>query len=56
MPAERDVIIPNLQVLVRSNPEDKRIPVSRLKELVAVTGDGTNNGPVLKTTDVGFLC
>ncbi|CAJ0829381.1 10728_t:CDS:2, partial [Entrophospora sp. SA101] len=50
-------IIPKLQVLARSSPEDKRILVGKLKELgeiVAVTGDGTNDGPALKTADVGF--
>jgi Ca2+-transporting ATPase len=54
---EKDKIIPNLQVLARSSPEDKRILVKRLKELgetVAVTGDGTNDAPALKTADVGF--
>ncbi len=52
-----DQIIPRLQVLARSSPEDKRILVKRLKELgetVAVTGDGTNDAPALKTADVGF--
>lgn len=50
-------IIPKLQVLARSSPEDKRILVKRLKEMgetVAVTGDGTNDAPALKTADVGF--
>jgi len=54
---EKDKMIPNLQVLARSSPEDKRILVKRLKELgetVAVTGDGTNDAPALKTADVGF--
>lgn len=49
--------IPKLCVLARSSPEDKRILVKRLKELgetVAVTGDGTNDAPALKTADVGF--
>ncbi|KAI1129012.1 calcium-translocating P-type ATPase [Nemania abortiva] len=49
--------IPKLQVLARSSPEDKRILVARLKalgETVAVTGDGTNDAPALKTADVGF--
>ena len=49
--------IPRLEVLARSSPEDKRILVARLKHLgetVAVTGDGTNDGPALKTADVGF--
>ena len=52
-----DQVIPRLQVLARSSPEDKRILVKRLKELgetVAVTGDGTNDAPALKTADVGF--
>ncbi|TQS38534.1 hypothetical protein Golomagni_00959 [Golovinomyces magnicellulatus] len=55
--AEMLKIIPNLQVLARSSPEDKRILVKRLKDLgetVAVTGDGTNDAPALKTADVGF--
>lgn len=54
---EMNEIIPKLQVLARSSPEDKRILVKRLKELgetVAVTGDGTNDAPALKTADVGF--
>ena len=52
-----DQMLPNLQVLARSSPEDKRILVQRLKHLgetVAVTGDGTNDGPALKMADVGF--
>ncbi|KAJ4392281.1 plasma membrane calcium [Gnomoniopsis smithogilvyi] len=54
---ERDRILPKLQVLARSSPEDKRILVTRLKHLgetVAVTGDGTNDAPALKAADVGF--
>ena len=54
---KKDEIIPQLQVLARSSPDDKRILVSRLKHLgetVAVTGDGTNDGPALKLSDVGF--
>jgi Ca2+-transporting ATPase len=50
-------VLPKLRVLARSSPEDKRILVSRLKQLgetVAVTGDGTNDGPALKMADVGF--
>lgn len=56
-PAQMDQVIPRLQVLARSSPEDKRILVKRLKDLgetVAVTGDGTNDGPALKMADVGF--
>ena len=54
---EMDKILPRLQVLARSSPDDKRILVARLKHLgetVAVTGDGTNDGPALKIADVGF--
>ncbi|KAL8739073.1 MAG: hypothetical protein Q9181_000255 [Wetmoreana brouardii] len=54
---QMDQTIPRLQVLARSSPDDKRILVKRLKELgetVAVTGDGTNDAPALKTADVGF--
>ena len=54
---ELDKVIPRLQVLARSSPEDKRILVTRLKDLgetVAVTGDGTNDAPALKAADVGF--
>ncbi|KAL6857731.1 plasma membrane calcium [Amphichorda felina] len=54
---QQEEIIPRLQVLARSSPEDKRILVKRLKdkdEIVAVTGDGTNDAPALTTADVGF--
>ncbi|KAI4219321.1 MAG: hypothetical protein LQ349_008388 [Xanthoria aureola] len=54
---EMDEALPHLQVLARSSPDDKRILVKRLKylgETVAVTGDGTNDGPALKLADVGF--
>lgn len=50
-------IIPRLQVLARSSPDDKKLLVGQLKKLgetVAVTGDGTNDAPALKTADVGF--
>lgn len=54
---EMDKMLPRLQVLARSSPDDKRILVKRLKalgETVAVTGDGTNDAPALKAADVGF--
>ncbi|KAI9368723.1 hypothetical protein BJX61DRAFT_522635 [Aspergillus egyptiacus] len=54
---ELDRVIPRLQVLARSSPNDKELLVKRLKrlgEIVAVTGDGTNDGPALKSADVGF--
>ncbi|BGP49580.1 plasma membrane calcium [Rhodotorula kratochvilovae] len=56
-PQQRLEVVPNLQVLARSSPEDKKILVETLKsmgEVVGVTGDGTNDGPALKTANVGF--
>ncbi|KAF2866406.1 hypothetical protein BDV95DRAFT_553044 [Massariosphaeria phaeospora] len=55
--SQMDEILPRLQVLARSSPEDKRVLVTRLRHLggiVAVTGDGTNDGPALKAADIGF--
>ena len=57
-----DSLWPRLRVLARSSPQDKHTLVngiinSRLhksREVVAVTGDGTNDGPALKRADVGF--
>jgi P-type Ca2+ transporter type 2C len=49
--------IGRLQVLARSSPIDKYSLVKYLKEsgeTVAVTGDGTNDGPALTVADVGF--
>jgi len=46
-----------LTVLARSRPEDKHALVVGLKErgnVVAVTGDGTNDAPALSKADVGF--
>lgn len=43
--------------MARSRPEDKYLLVTGLKEMgdiVAVTGDGTNDAPALKKADVGF--
>ncbi|EEC15444.1 plasma membrane ca-ATPase B2, putative [Ixodes scapularis] len=57
-----DKVWPRLRVLARSSPQDKYnlvkgIIESKLhdnREVVAVTGDGTNDGPALKKADVGF--
>lgn len=54
---EMDALVPRLQVMARSSPLDKQILVQclkRLGETVAVTGDGTNDAPALKSADVGF--
>ena len=43
-------------VLARSSPEDKKILIETLHslgEIVDVTGGGTNDGPALKTANVG---
>ena len=57
-----DAVWPKLRVLARSSPEDKFTLVKGIidskwrenREVVAVTGDGTNDGPALKKADVGF--
>jgi len=54
---EFDKIWRNLSVLARSRPEDKYALVIGLKErdnVVAVTGDGTNDAPALSKANVGF--
>lgn len=50
-------ILPRLQVISRASPLDKQILVLELMkrgEVVAVTGDGTNDAPALKNAHVGF--
>lgn len=52
-----DEIWPTMEVMARSTPTDKHLLVSGLMErgqVVAVTGDGTNDGPALKKANVGF--
>jgi len=55
-----DKIWPKLRVMARSSPQDKYVLVKGIinskqgSEVVAVTGDGTNDGPALKEADVGF--
>ncbi|KAG6620038.1 Calcium-translocating P-type ATPase, PMCA-type [Phytophthora cinnamomi] len=61
--SEFDKIWPMLRVLARSSPKDKYTLVSGLMQsnvvphgpqVVAVTGDGTNDAPALKKANVGF--
>lgn len=51
-------IIPYLSVLARSSPRHKFMLVTGLQSLgdhvVAVTGDGSNDAPALRKSDVGF--
>ena len=50
-------IVPQLQVLARSSPQDKKILVEKLRalgEIVGVIGNGPNDVSVLKTAHVGF--
>ncbi|XP_043837002.1 plasma membrane calcium-transporting ATPase 2-like [Dromiciops gliroides] len=57
-----DKIWPRLRVLARCSPTEKytliqgiiNSDVLGMRQIVAVTGDGTNDGPVLKVADVGF--
>lgn len=47
----------DLCVLARSSPDDKYLMATGLKQLnnvVAMTGDGTNDAPALKKADIGF--
>ncbi|XP_053168884.1 plasma membrane calcium-transporting ATPase 1-like isoform X1 [Hemicordylus capensis] len=57
-----DKVWPTLRVLARSSPSDKynlvdgiiNSNVTKQRQVVAVTGDGTNDAPALKRADVGF--
>ncbi|CAO1621163.1 unnamed protein product [Parajaminaea phylloscopi] len=55
--AELRDVVPRLRVLARSSPQDKQKLVETLKsmgEIVAVTGDGTNDAAALKAANIGF--
>lgn len=57
-----DKVWPRLRVLARSSPSDKYTLVKHIidsklssnREVVAVTGDGTNDGPALKVRELLF--
>ncbi|KAF7043817.1 hypothetical protein CFC21_053128 [Triticum aestivum] len=57
-PKELLELIPKMQVLARSSPLDKLALVKHLRttsnEVVAVTGDGTNDAPALREADIGL--
>ncbi|WCJ28540.1 calcium-transporting ATPase putative [Euphorbia peplus] len=54
---EREVIAKKVTVMGRSSPNDKLLLVQALRklgEVVAVTGDGTNDAPALHEADIGL--
>lgn len=54
---EREHIAPQISVMGRSSPSDKLLLVQTLRklgEVVAVTGDGTNDAPALHEADIGL--
>ncbi|KAH7653939.1 P-type ATPase protein [Dioscorea alata] len=55
---ELNELIPKIQVMARSSPLDKHTLVKHLRsmfnEVVAVTGDGTNDAPALHEADIGL--
>ncbi|KAG2614777.1 hypothetical protein PVAP13_3NG007500 [Panicum virgatum] len=57
-PEEMRDLIPNIRVMARSLPLDKHTLVTNLRgmfhEVVAVTGDGTNDAPALHEADIGL--
>ncbi|KAJ1274113.1 hypothetical protein BS78_05G037800 [Paspalum vaginatum] len=57
-PEEMRALIPKIEVMARSLPLDKHTLVTNLRgmfhEVVAVTGDGTNDAPALHEADIGL--
>uniref|UniRef100_A0A0E0JW95 Calcium-transporting ATPase n=1 Tax=Oryza punctata TaxID=4537 RepID=A0A0E0JW95_ORYPU len=55
--AEREAVAEKISVMGRSSPSDKLLLVKALKKkgnVVAVTGDGTNDAPALHEADIGL--
>lgn len=48
----------NVQVMARASPTDKHVLVKTcrglLREVAAVTGDGTNDAPAMHEADIGL--
>ncbi len=56
-PGQQVVVAEQLDIMARAEPMDKLLLVLALQkngEVVAVTGDGTNDAPALKNADVGM--
>ncbi|CAL9025626.1 unnamed protein product [Prunus brigantina] len=55
---QKKAVIPRIQVMAQSLPSDKHTLVKTLKgefgEVVAVTGDGTNDAPALHEANIGL--
>ncbi|TKY47978.1 Calcium-transporting ATPase 9 [Spatholobus suberectus] len=54
---EREQVVKKITVMGRSSPTDKLLLVQALRkggEVVAVTGDGTNDAPALHEADIGL--
>lgn len=54
---EREQVAPKITVMGRSSPNDKLLLVQALRkggDVVAVTGDGTNDAPALHEADIGL--